>query len=292
MSVISQKAMKKNKRKVEIVVLSDIHLGSYGCHAKALTKYLKSIKPQKLILNGDIIDIWQFKKRYWPKTHMKVVKQIISLAADGIETYYITGNHDEILRRFSGMKLGSFHVMNDLQLNLCDGKAWFFHGDVFDIVIQSSKWLARLGAIGYDVLILLNITINYFTRLVGKPKISMSKRIKNNVKTAVKYINNFEEISARTGQIKGFKYVACGHIHKAQIRTVKFDQGEVTYLNSGDWVENLTALEYNNGNWKIYEYNNDPLMKEEKPEEPDKELAIIDIPVSMLLKSMLKEFQS
>ena len=101
MSVISQKTMKKDKRKVEIVVLSDIHLGTYGCHAKALTKYLKSIKPQKLILNGDIMDIWQFKKRYWPKTHMKVVKQIVSLAADGIETYYITGNHDEILRRFS-----------------------------------------------------------------------------------------------------------------------------------------------------------------------------------------------
>ena len=208
--------MDKVKRKIEIVVLSDIHLGTYGCQADALKKYLKSIHPDKLILNGDIMDIWQFKKSYWPKSHMKVVKQIVSLAAEGVETYYITGNHDEILRKFSGMKLGSFHIVNDLQLKLRYGKAWFFHGDVFDVVIQNTKWLAKLGAIGYDVLILLNILINYFARLAGISKVSMSKRIKDNVKTAVKYIDNFEETAARTAQSKGFKYVVCGHIHQAQ----------------------------------------------------------------------------
>ena len=99
---------------------------------------------------------------------------------------------------------------------------------MFDVVIQNSKWLARLGAIGYDVLILLNVLINYFARLVGKKKVSMSKRIKDNVKTAVKYINNFEETAARTGQIKGFKYVVCGHIHQAQKRVMSFEQGDVT----------------------------------------------------------------
>jgi len=284
--------MDKAKRKVEVVVLSDIHLGTYGCQADALKKYLKSIQPDKLILNGDIMDIWQFKKRYWPKSHMKVVKKIVSLAAEGVETYYITGNHDEMLRKFSGMKLGSFHIMNDLQLQLRDGKAWFFHGDVFDVVIQNSKWLARLGAIGYDVLILLNVLINYFARLVGKKKVSMSKRIKDNVKTAVKYINNFEETAARTGQIKGFEYVVCGHIHQAQKRVMSFEQGDVTYLNSGDWVENLTALEYNKGDWKIYEYNNDPEMKGKKTDDLEKELAVIDLPASTLLKSMIEEFQS
>ncbi len=279
------------KRDVEIVVLSDIHLGTYGCSADALKKYLKSVRPKKLILNGDILDIWQFKKSYWPKSHMKIVKQIIGMAADGIETYYITGNHDEILRKFSGLKLGSFQILNDLQLELHDGKAWFFHGDVFDVVIQNSKWLAKLGAMSYDLLILLNSFINYFIRLAGKSKISMSKKIKNNVKTAVKYINNFEETAARTAQSKGFKYVVCGHIHKTQKCTMNFGWGDIVYLNSGDWVENLTALEYNNGEWEIYYFNNDPVMNEEKTEDIEKELAIIDLPSKELLKNMLKEFQ-
>jgi len=289
--LLCKKNMNKNKRKVEIVVLSDIHLGTYGCQANALKKYLKSVQPEKLILNGDIMDIWQFKKRYWPKSHMKVVKQIVSLAAEGVKTYYITGNHDEILRKFAGMKLGSFHIVNDLKIDLPDGKAWFFHGDVFDVIIQNSKWLAKLGAVGYDILILINVLINYLARIFGIKKISMSKRIKDNVKSALKYIDNFEETAARAGQKKGFKYVICGHIHQAQKRIVKFEQGEITYLNSGDWIENLTALEYNKGKWKVYEYNKDPLMKEEKTEDSEKELVMIDLSANSLLKNMLEEFQ-
>lgn len=286
--------MKKHKRKVEIVVVSDVHLGTYGCQAKELLRYLKSIRPKKLILNGDIIDFWQFKKRYWPKAHMKVVKQIMNMATEGVKTYYITGNHDETLRKFSGLKLGNFHIMNDLVLDIGEEKAWFFHGDVFDVVIQNSKWLARLGAIGYDFLILLNNVINYFSMLAGKSKVSMSKRIKDNVKTAVKYINNFEETAARTGQKKGYAYVVCGHIHRAQHRRVSFEQGDVTYLNSGDWVENLTSLEYNKGSWIIYEFRKDPQMKESKSEEPDNEneTAIVDVRPGVLLEKMLVEFQN
>ena len=276
---------------MDIIVLSDIHLGTYGCHAEALKKYLKSVQPKKLILNGDILDIWQFKKRYWPKSHMKVVKQIVSMAAEGVETYYITGNHDEMLRKFSDMKLGSFQILNDLQLDLPGGKAWFFHGDVFDVVIQNSKWLAKLGAISYDLLILLNNALNYFSRLAGKGRVSMSKKIKNNVKTAVKYINNFEETAAKAALNRGFKYVVCGHIHQAQKNTIHFENGEVVYLNSGDWVESLTSLEYSSGSWKIYDFNNDPYLNEEKIKDTEKELAIIDMPNSQLLKNMLDTFQ-
>jgi len=284
--------MKRRKRKVEIVVLSDIHLGTYGCQARELLKYMKSVRPKKLILNGDIMDIWQFRKRYWPKTHMKVVKHIMNMASEGVKVYYITGNHDEILRKFSGLKLGPFHILNDLELKLEDGRAWFFHGDVFDMVIQHSKWLARLGAIGYDTLIALNAAVNRLSNMMGRSKISMSKRIKDNVKTAVKYINNFEDTAARTGLKKGFKYVVCGHIHKPQHRSLVFEEGEVTYLNSGDWIENLTALEYHQGKWSIYEYQNDPLMANNKVEEPDKETAIVDMDSGTLLQKMLFEFQN
>ncbi|MEP7254071.1 MAG: UDP-2,3-diacylglucosamine diphosphatase [Ginsengibacter sp.] len=142
--------MEPKKGKVEILLLSDVHLGTYGCHAKELLCYLKSIKPKTIILNGDIIDIWQFSKRYWPKSNMKVVKHLMGWMGKGTKIYYITGNHDEMLRKFAGFKMGSLRIVNKVVLPLADDKtAWFFHGDVFDVTMQYSKWLAKLGAIGY-----------------------------------------------------------------------------------------------------------------------------------------------
>src|SRR5687767_10061428 len=113
--------MNTKKREVELVVISDVHLGTYGCHAEELLKYLKSIKPKKLVLNGDIVDIWQFSKRYWPATHMQVIKHIVGLISKGVKVYYITGNHDEMLRRFVGFKMGSLRIVNKVVLTL-DGR--------------------------------------------------------------------------------------------------------------------------------------------------------------------------
>lgn len=254
--------MKKNKRKVELLVLSDVHLGTYGCHAKELLHYLKSINPKTVVLNGDIIDIWQFSKRYWPKSHMKVVKHIMHWISKGKKVYYVTGNHDEMLRRFSGLKMGSFSIVDKLVLELDDNKkAWIFHGDIFDVTMQHSKWLAKLGAVGYDTLILLNRFVNFFSeRVFKKGKISLSKRIKNSVKSAVKFINNFEQTSADIGISNKYDYVVCGHIHHPEIKNVTNAEGSITYLNSGDWIENLSALEYNAGEWKIYRCAEDGLL--------------------------------
>lgn len=245
------------KRPVDIVVISDIHLGTYGCHAKELLKYLKSIKPKQVILNGDIIDIWQFSKHYWPKSHMKVVKLLMEWIAKGIKVQYITGNHDEMLRKFVGFKMGSLEISNKLVLNLHGKKAWIFHGDVFDVTMQHSKWIAKLGAMGYDFLILLNRMVNFCYKKIGKDPISMSKKIKNGVKSAIKFIHNFERIAADIAIENAFHYVICGHIHQPEIKTIKTDKGEVLYLNSGDWVENLSSLEYNNGVWELYSYKED-----------------------------------
>lgn len=204
--------MKQKKRPVDLVVVSDLHLGTYGCHSKELLKYLQSIKPKILILNGDIVDIWQFKKRYWPKSHMKVVKQILNFSTKGTRVVYITGNHDETLRRFDGFKIGNLEIVNKIELNLDGKRAWFFHGDVFDIIMKHSKWLAKFGAIGYDGLILVNLLFNRLAKMLGKEKISLSKRVKDNVKSAVKYINNFEVTAAHLAIKKGFDYIICGHI--------------------------------------------------------------------------------
>lgn len=249
----------KLKRKVEIAVISDVHLGTYGCHAKHLSTYLNSIQPKKLILNGDIIDIWQFSKRYFPKSHLRVLKKIIDMAAEGVEVIYITGNHDEMLRKFSDTTIGNISIVDKIVLNLDGKKAWFFHGDVFDMSIQNAKWLAKLGGYGYDILILLNRLINWCLELVGKEKYSLSKKIKNSVKSALKYVNDFEKVAADLAIENGYDYVVCGHIHQPKMLIQENKNGKTTYLNSGDWIENFTALEYQFKRWKIYNYNFDKL---------------------------------
>lgn len=248
---------KVKKRKLDILVLSDVHLGTYGCHATELLHYLKTVKPKVVILNGDIIDIWQFSKRYWPKTHMKVIKQILHWMSKGVKIYYITGNHDEMLRKFVGFKMGSLQIVNKVILQLDNGKkAWFFHGDVFDVTMQHSKWLAKMGAMGYDTLILINRLVNFISEKVFKRgKLSLSKKIKNSVKTAVKFINNFEQTAADIAIGNQYDFVVCGHIHQPEMREISNQQGKTLYLNSGDWIENLTSLEYVNNQWSIYRFN-------------------------------------
>lgn len=252
----------KGKRKIEVLVISDVHLGTYGCQARQLLSYLKSVKPKTVILNGDIIDIWQFSKSYWPKSHMKVVKHIMAWMGKGVKIFYVTGNHDEMLRKFAGFKMGSFRIVNKVVLPLSDDKtAWFFHGDVFDVTMQHSKWLAKLGAIGYDTLILINIFANFVSeKMFKKGKLSLSKKIKNSVKGAVKFINNFETTAADIGISNKYDFVVCGHIHHPEMREIKTDHGSIIYLNSGDWVENLTALEYNEGKWTLFKYNESELI--------------------------------
>jgi len=281
--------MDKQKRRVDILVLSDIHLGTYGCHAKELHYYLKSVKPGMVVLNGDIIDVWQFSKSYWPQSHMKVVKHFFKWIGKGVKIYYIAGNHDEMMRRFVGMKLGSLSVENKILLTLPDGKkAWIFHGDVFDITMQHSRWLARLGAKGYDMLILLNRFCNFISeRILHRGKLSLSKKIKESVKAAVAYINNFEEISAEIGISKNYHYVVCGHIHHPEIREITNDEGTITYLNSGDWVENLSALEFVGGAWSIYRFSladQAQMIMDAEEEEEEQENA------SRLFDNMLAEF--
>lgn len=251
----------KNTRTPKVVVISDVHLGTVGCQAKELLVYLNSISPEILILNGDIIDIWNFRKRFFPKNHLRVLQKILDMASSGVTVYYLTGNHDELLRRFTDYTTGGIHLKNKLVLDLDGQKAWIFHGDVFDVSIQNAKWLAKLGGWGYDLLIYLNHFINVVLDKMGKERYSLSKRIKNSVKEAVKYINNFENTASELAIENGYDFVICGHIHQPQMRKVLGKKGETMYLNSGDWVENLSALEYANGAWRIYHHIADNKIK-------------------------------
>ncbi len=278
------------KREVDIVVISDVHLGTYGCQAKELLRYLKSIKPKILILNGDIIDIWQFSKSYWPEAHTKVLRRILKFVTDGVPVYYLTGNHDEMLRKFADFNLGSLQLLNKVLLNIDGKKAWIFHGDIFDVTMQHSKWLAKLGAVGYDTLIVINSFVNWCLTAMGRQKMSFSQKIKGKFKDAVKFINHFEQTAADLAVDKKYDYVICGHIHHAEIRQIQNtdNTGSVLYLNSGDWVESLTALEYTDGKWEVYKY--DPETFKSEGEDEDK-TDLEDLDAKMNVIDLLERFK-
>lgn len=269
------------KRFVDVVVVSDLHLGTYACRAKEFLAYLRSISPRLLILNGDIIDGWQFTKHYFPSVHMAVIQEIFSLLSNGTRVIYITGNHDEVLRRYSDTQLGNFQLTDKIVIEINGKMTWIFHGDVFDHTTKGqAKLWTRLGSNGYAMLLGFNRSINFFLKLIGKKKLSLSKRIMKQFHKRMVNIDAFETLVAELAIEKKYNSVICGHIHQPQKRNIKTDNGSVTYLNSGDWVEHLTSLEYRDDDWHIYSYDEATMETENvqaikpKPEVITNEIAI------------------
>ena len=240
------------KRNLDILVISDLHLGTYGSEADEVLAYLDSINADKIVINGDFVDIMLFNKRFWPSSHMRVIKYFLDLISKGKEIYYVTGNHDELMRKFLNFKIQNFKIVNQIVLDTDEGKVWIFHGDVFDFSIQT-QWLTKLAGFLYDYMIIFNSWINKkIMRPLGRKRLNFSKTIKSNVKTAVQYFANFEMKAAEVAQKNGYKYVVCGHIHTPKIESFNINGEEVIYMNSGDWLESLSSLEYADNKWSIY----------------------------------------
>ena len=240
------------KRNLDILVISDLHLGTYGSEADEVLAYLDTINANKIVINGDFVDIMLFNKRFWPSSHMKVIKYFLDLISQGKEIYYVTGNHDELMRKFLNFKIQNFKIVNQIVLDTAKGKVWIFHGDVFDFSIQT-QWLTKLAGFLYDYMIIFNSWINKkIMRPLGRKRLNFSKTIKSNVKTAVQYFANFEIKAAEVAQKNGYKYVVCGHIHTPKIESFNINGEEVIYMNSGDWLESLSSLEYADNKWSIY----------------------------------------
>ena len=240
------------KRNLDILVISDLHLGTYGSEADEVLAYLDTIDADKIVINGDFVDIMLFNKRFWPSSHMKVIKYFLDLISQGKEIYYVTGNHDELMRKFLNFKIQNFKIVNQVVLDTSEGKVWMFHGDVFDFSIQTG-WLTKLAGFLYDYMIMFNSWINKkIMRPLGRKRLNFSKTIKANVKTAVQYFANFEIKAAEIAQKNGYKYVVCGHIHTPKIESFDINGEEIIYMNSGDWLESLSSLEYVDNKWSIY----------------------------------------
>jgi len=259
-------------RSMKIAVISDVHLGTYGCHAQELLNYLQSIEPEILVINGDFIDGWQFKRNYFPFHHIQVIYEIMYKAMHGTKVYYVAGNHDEFIRKFTPFFSGNLYLRDQLELDLDGQRHLFFHGDVFDFSVQLSPWLAKLGGVGYDHLIRVNTLVNRLRLRLGMQRISFAHMVKRKIKKAIRFIKSFENAAIAFGANRKVDVVVCGHIHIPAIQQVTCDGRQLTYMNSGDWIENLTALEYQDNCWKLYTYDqleyrflNRKLMVKEPP---------------------------
>ncbi|WP_210396536.1 UDP-2,3-diacylglucosamine diphosphatase [Motiliproteus sediminis] len=237
---IPMQAPAKGRRHYRTIWISDLHLGTRGCQAEALTQFLKQHSCDHLYLVGDIIDGWRLRKSaYWPQSHVNVIRRILTLAKRGTEVTYVIGNHDEFLRSYDAASYGNIHLTNEAQHLTASGRRLLvIHGDQFDAVVRCHRWLALLGDAAYEILLVLNRWYNAMRRRLGYGYWSLSAYLKQKVKRAVSYIGEFEQALARECRQRGFDGVVCGHIHHPEIR----DMNGVGYLNCGDWVESCSAL--------------------------------------------------
>lgn len=266
------------KNHYRTIVISDVHLGTKGSKAKEVIKFLKRNSCQKLILNGDIIDGWQLQKYgKWKKIHTQFFKRILkSIENNKTEVIYLRGNHDDFLDHLIPFKLGNISIQNDYILE-CRSKSYYvIHGDIFDSITTNLKWVAKLGDIGYTFLLWLNQSYNNYRSKRGLPYYSLSQIIKSKVKSAVNYVSKYETQLAELAKIKKCDGIICGHIHQPALKELN----GVTYMNSGDWVETLSALvETEEGEWSIVYYTEEALedLLEENEDMDNEEFAFFNI---------------
>jgi len=226
--------------RVRTVWISDLHLGTPGCQARALMDFLRDVDCETLYLVGDIIDGWQLRRTwYWPQSHNDVVQKILRKARKGTRVIFVPGNHDEFARRYVTHSFGGVEVAEECIHVTADGRRlWVTHGDLFDGVIQCARWLAYTGDVAYEFMLKLNRWFNRARARMGLPYWSLSRYVKFKVKRAVSYVGDFEAAVAREARRRAVHGVVCGHIHHAEIREID----GILYCNDGDWVESLTAL--------------------------------------------------
>lgn len=234
------------------IIVSDLHLGIKDSKSDQFIKFLETHPTQQLILNGDIIDGWALNRgSKWRKRHTKAINKLLKLSKR-TNIILLRGNHDDFLSEYVGLDFGNIKIRENFKLKIGDKKYFIFHGDVIDVFITKMKWLSMIGSVGYDFLLWLNRTINIVRDFFGLPYTSLSKRIKNNIKIATNYINDFDKSAIQLAEKRGCDGVICGHIHNPS--NIIFENGK-HYLNSGDWVENMSAILIDfNDNITIYNH--------------------------------------
>ncbi|MGE0766755.1 MAG: UDP-2,3-diacylglucosamine diphosphatase [Hyphomicrobiaceae bacterium] len=226
--------------RVRAVFISDVHLGTRGAQAHALIDFLRCLEADVIYLVGDIVDFWKVRRGpHWPQSHNDVVQKLLRKVRKGGEIIFIPGNHDEVLRDYCGMRFGGIQLeQSAIHVTLAGRRYAVMHGDEFDVVVRTAKWLAFLGDRGYEMALWANTPLNWVRRRFGLGFWSLSAYLKYRVKSAVSFIGAFEEAVAAEARRRNVDGIICGHIHHASDRMIE----GVHYLNCGDWVESCTAL--------------------------------------------------
>jgi len=241
------------KRKPEVVVISDIYLGTEECRAAELLVYLSSIKPKTLILNGDIYGKSRNTSTKFPRSHIKVIKKLLSMYSDGTKIFYLKGDSDKLSRRSKSQTFGDFTIDRELVLYLDGKKTWILHGDVFKTPLNLVKWINPFRAKESD------LQHPKVFRSHSRMVVSQFHKLSSDMQDATECMDQMELKAVKKAINKGVDTVICGHNHKPVKSIHKNNKGQCTYLNSGDWVKNLTALEYSFKRWKLYSFKMDKL---------------------------------
>ncbi|MBL4727253.1 MAG: UDP-2,3-diacylglucosamine diphosphatase [Rhizobiaceae bacterium] len=247
--------------------LSDFHLGTNGCQAEQILKFLKAHDADTYYLVGDIVDFWRLRKKAnWPQAHNDVLQALLRKVRKGAHLYYIPGNHDEALRDYCGNHFGNIDIVSQIIHETADGRKFLvIHGDEFDIVVRYAKWLAYLGDWAYEMSIIANAKFNWVRRKLHLPYWSLSAWLKHKVKTAVNLIGEFETALATEARRQNVDGVICGHIHHVAITKIN----EIEYVNTGDWVESCTAIgETSDGKLEIIRWLEQTETDQEQAHEP------------------------
>ena len=227
---------------MKTLIISDLHIGSKGCKTEEILELLKDESFERYILVGDIIDGWLFKKyKKFSYQHARVIRRLLKLSKNK-DIIWISGNHDEFLRKYTPIELGNIKVVDEF---IEDG-IWYCHGDKYDGIVKM-RWLGMLGSIGYDLAIVIDRFLKHFNK-----KTSLSKYLKDNVKAAVSFLVDFENEMVRQAKKRKCHTVVCGHIHTPSFKLID----GVYYLNCGDWIENCTHVVLTNNSLELCYQNN------------------------------------
>ncbi len=242
---------KNDKPKFKTIVMSDIHLGSKWSKTKEATTFIRKNSCETLILCGDIIDGWAImrgKSAKWKKRHTNFIKALLDISHT-TRIVYLRGNHDDFLDRVTPINFLNMEIERDMVYESFGRKFYLLHGDIFDSITTNMSWLAKVGDVGYAFLLWLNSYYNQRRVKKGLPYRSIAREIKSKVKASLSYIDDFEKHICSVAQSRGCDGVICGHIHHPELKKI----GDIYYLNSGDWVESLSALTEDwKGNWSIF----------------------------------------
>ena len=240
----------KDRKQYRAIFISDVHLGTKYSNAELLLEFLKSTEADHYYLVGDIIDGWMMRKKvYWPQEHNNVIQFFLKQSKKSVRVTFVTGNHDEFLREYAGIEMGNIKLVNEAIHHGENGKRYLvIHGDQFDLVTMNAKWLALIGGWMYDRMIDLNKHLQWLFRSLNINGFSLSAWAKHNVKEAVNFIGDYENVISDAAAKRCVDGVICGHIHHANISVIN----GIEYINCGDWVESCTAIvEHHNGKFEI-----------------------------------------